>query len=119
MLVSSGKFIGPMVHSIMLLISNIYESIISRPTITIDLCIFNLHFSSNDRYESFSFYIRNYFCIYFSVSFEESEYYCLHSSSSSSLSSYSSRSEVGLINFNRSCPDFCFFCFTESRNSLS
>lgn len=119
MLCSSCKFIFSMVYSIMLFISNIYKSIIRWPSITIDFCIFNLNFSSNDRYKSSCFYIRNYLCIYFSISFEKSEYYCFHSCSSSSFSSYSCGSKITFINFNRTCPNFCFFCFTESCNTFS
>ena len=119
MLISSCKLIRSMMNSVMLLISNIYESVICWPSITIDLCIFNLHLSSDDRYECFSLHIRNYFCVYFSVSFEESKYYCFHSCTSSSFSSDPCGSKVAFINFNRSCPNFCFFCFTETCNSFS
>lgn len=111
MLVSSGKLIGSMVYSIVLLVSKIHESIIRWPTITIYLCIFNLCLSCDDRNKGLCLYIRHYLGIYFSISFEESEYYCLHSSSSSSLSSDSGRSEITLIYLHCPRPYFCFLGF--------
>lgn len=111
MLVSSGKFISAMMYPIVFLISEIHESIIGWPTITIDLCIFNLCFSGDDWNKSFCFYIRHYLGIHFSISFQKSKYYCLHSRSSSSLSSDSGRSEITLIYLHSTRPYFCFLCF--------
>jgi len=111
MLISSSKFIDSMMYSVMFLVPNVYESIIRWPSITVDLCIFNFHFSSDNWYKSFSFYIRNYLGIYFSISFKKTKYYCFHSCSSSSLSSHSCRSEVTFIYLNSSRPYFTFFLF--------
>jgi hypothetical protein len=118
-LASSSKLIVPMMHSIVFLISNIYQSIITSPSISIDLCFCWYYFSSNNRNESLCFYIRNYLCIYLTVSFEKSKYYCFHSGSSSSLSSHSCWSEVALICFNGSRPYFCFFLFLILKYTLT
>ena len=111
MLVSSGEFIRSMMYPIVLFISKIHESVICWPTIAIDLCIFYFCLSSNDWNESLCLYIRHYLGIYFPISFEESKYDCLHSCSSSSLSSHSGRSEITLIDLHSSTPDFCLLGF--------
>ena len=81
MLVSSCKLIFSMMYSIAFLVYNTYQSIIRWLSITINFSIFNLHFSSDDRYESSRFYIRNYLCIYLPISFQEPKYNSFHSSS--------------------------------------
>lgn len=119
MLVSSCEFIRSMMDSIVLLITEIHESIIGWPAITIDLCIFYFCFSCNYWNKGLCFYIRHNLGIYFSISFEKSKYYCFHSSSSSSLSSYSGRSEITLIYFHGTRPYFCFLCLLVFEDTLT
>lgn len=98
-----------MMHSIVLLISNIHQSIIG----SVNFRFFHTQFSSNNWNKSLCFYIRNYFCMDLSISLEQTKHNGFHSSSSSSLSSDTSWSKVRLISFNISCPDFILFSLTE------
>lgn len=94
MLRSSGELITPMMNTIVFLIPNIHQSIICSPSITVNFRFFYFHFSSDYWHQSHCFHIRNNLCVDLPISLEQTKYYCLHTSSSSPLSSDTSRSEI-------------------------
>ena len=111
---ASGKFISTMMYSIVLLITQIHQAIVTSPLIRMDNAF---------RGDSTSYYrlqrcfgaIRNYLGIYFSLSLKNAKNWRFASSPTAAFTSNSFGTEVGFINFDfalKRCFGFAKFSYS-------
>ena len=94
----SNKFVFPVVHSEMFLVSQIDQSVISSPSVRVNDAL-QVDASPDNALESITTTIRHNFSVDLSLSFEYAKDDCFAVSAPSSLAFYTTGAEVTLVDF--------------------
>ena len=94
-----GKFILSVLHSIVLLITKVYEAIIATPAIRVNDA-FGVYTASDNALQSGPGTVWNYFCIYTALPFKKTKYNRFSPGPSPSKPTNTASAKIAFINLN-------------------